>query len=416
MSVDLRNYVQVNINYREVKPLNRTRDTAILFTVNRELYAPLDRLNTHTPAGSEEEVDYYTSLADYVDAIAKYNADLPSGETAIVDSKEAPILYNYVKCFFNNGGVKLKIIGASSEEDLSTDAKIQAWILGECLKLKAEEIVITSDCGIDNLIEVARSNATVNIIGNAINTSTSVSALKGYKEKMFIVSTNVASKEISSPDQIPNVVVKFGPAGIEMSCAAYMTQVSIDLSRSIQDYCYTIEDVSMFSGAVQDNNDTFVSLVNKQFNVDTTLVNNVRNIMGNTISGYDMMNYYVRIILTQTLTDRIVGVLASKIKFDRTGINKVVNAITQELNIYKSNGYLNTEYIWTEDDLYYSFNGVDYLVCSRNTPLKMGYKFIVLPITSLTQEQREQHVFPPVYVLIADSMSVRQIVINGDAI
>ena len=29
MSVDLRNYVQVNINYNEVKPLNRTRDTAV---------------------------------------------------------------------------------------------------------------------------------------------------------------------------------------------------------------------------------------------------------------------------------------------------------------------------------------------------------------------------------------------------
>ena len=81
----------------------------------------------------------------------------------------------------------------------------------------------------------------------------------------------------------------------------------------------------------------------------------------------------------------------------------------------KTNGYLNSEFIWTQDDLYYSFNGVDYLVCARNTPFKMGYKFIILPISSLTEEQRDSHVFPPVYVVIADSMSVRQIVINGDA-
>ena len=232
---------------------------------------------------------------------------------------------------------------------------------------------------------------------------------------MFISSTNDSALVISSPSAIPNFVVKFGPAGIEMAAAAYLTQVNIADSRTIQDYCYTIEDVSMFTGAVQDNNDTLIALTGKNFNVDTTLVNNTRNVMGDTVSGYDMMNYFVRIILTQTLTDRIINTLVTKIKFDRSGINKVINAITQELNIYKSNGYLNSEFIWTDDDLYYSFNGRDYLVCSRNTPFKMGYKFIILPISSLTQEQKDSHVFPPVYVVIADSMSVRQIVINGDA-
>lgn len=420
MSVDLRNYVQVNINYNEVKPLNRTRDTAVLFTVNTKANAPQGRLNSHIPENGSEAVDYFTSLADYLYAIEKYNESLQEEEQPIVDTDQDPILYNYVRCFFANGGVKLKIVGGfeltSADEGVpSEDEQKIAWILTECVKLKAEQIVITSDAGEAIMEKVARQNVTVNVIGNGINTSTSISALSGYKEKMFISSTTNPSLEITSPDKIPNFVIKFGPAGIEMTVAAYLTQVNITDPRTIQDYCYTIEDVSMFEGAVQDNNDTFVALTNKKFNVDTTLVNNVRNVMGDTISGYDMMNYFIRIILTQTLTDRIVNVLATKIKFDRSGINKVINAITQELNIYKVNGYLNSEFIWTDDDLFYSFNGMDYLVCSRNTPFKMGYKFIVLPINALTTEQRDSHVFPPVYVVIADSMSVRQIVINGDA-
>lgn len=420
MSVDLRNYVQVNINYNEVKPLNRTRDTAVLFTVNTSDNAPQGRLNSHIPESGSKAVDYFTSLADYLYAIAKYNENLPSGEQPIVDTDQAPILYNYVKCFFANGGVKLKIIGGfeltpPGEDVPSEEEQKIAWILVECVKLKAEQIVITSDAGEAIMEEVARQNVTINVIGNGINTATSIAALSGYKEKMFISSTADQSLVISSPDKIPNFVIKFGPAGIEMTVAAYLTQVNISDPRTIQDYCYTIEDVSMFEGAVQDNNDTFVALTNKKFNIDTTLVNNVRNVMGDTISGYDIMNYFIRIILTQTLTDRIINVLATKIKFDRSGINKVINAITQELNIYKTNGYLNSEFIWTDDDLFYSFNGMDYLVCSRNTPFKMGYKFIVLPISALTPEQRDSHVFPPVYVVIADSMSVRQIVINGDA-
>lgn len=423
MSVDLRNYVQVNINYNEVKPLNRTRDTAILFTVNTALSAPQGRLNTHIPEGGSVEVDYYTSLADYEYAIKTYNDAIPSGseETPIADNSQSPILYNYVKCFFANGGVKLKIIGGfeltpPGDNVPTEDEQKVTWILGECVKLKAEEIVITSDASEAILEEVARQNITISVIGNGINTSTSISALSGYKEKMFIASTTTVSLTITSPEKIPNFVIKFGPVGIEMGLAAYLTQVNVSDSRTIQDYCYTIEDVSMFGNtAVVDDNTTFKTLVDKDFNVDTTLVNDVRNVMGNTVAHYNIMNYYMRIILTQTLTDRIINTLVTKIKFDRTGINKVINAITQELGIYNSNGYLNTDFIWTEDDLYYSFNGVDYLVCSRNTPFKMGYKFIVLPISSLTQAQKDSHVFPPVYVVIADSMSIRQIVINGDA-
>lgn len=411
MSVDLRNYVQVNINPHEVKPLNRTRDTAILFTLTEGSSGIGNKLNTHIPEGGSAAVDYYVSLADYDYAVKTYNAAHSTAQ--ITDS-----LQLYVKCFFANGGIKLKIIGGYAEDSgstVSSDDQKAAWILAETLKLKAEEIVITGDCSESIMRKVVTQSGTVSVIGNGINTATSIPALKGYKEKMFISSTASSSITFDSPDKLANYVVKYGPAGIEMTVAAYLTQVNIADSRTIQDYCYTIEDVSMFTGAVVDNNDTFVLLAGKNLNFDTTLVNNVRNVMGDTIAKFDIMNYFVRIILTQTLTDRIINTLASKIKFDRTGINKVINAITQELNLYKSNGYLNSEFIWTQDDLYYSFNGVDYLVCARNTPFKMGYKFIILPISSLSEEQRDSHVFPPVYVVIADSMSVRQIVINGDA-
>ena len=60
------------------------------------------------------------------------------------------------------------------------------------------------------------------------------------------------------------------------------------------------------------------------------------------------------------------------------------------------------------------FNNVDYLVCRRNTPLPNGYKFTILPLSSLSTAQKQSHAFPPIYVLISDSISIRQIVISGD--
>ena len=407
MSVDLRNYVQVNINYHQAKPLNRTRDTVVLFTLASGTGAPGDKLNTHVPKGAEDSVDYFDSLADYDYAVDTYNA---AHTDAPIDKD---ILRKHAQCYFANGGIKLKIVGGYSGEDAVDDKA--AWIFSQCEALPYEDIIITSDQDEAVLEATARLSGSTSIVPDPVSGSSSVSTLTGYKEKMFIASTSDKTLTIDSPENIPNFVIKFGPSGIEMAAAAYLAQVSINQSKTIADYCYTIENVSMFNGAVVDNNSDVVTLANKDFNVDTTLVNNHRNVYGNTVSGADMMNYYIRIILTQTLTDRILNVLVSKIKLDRSGINKVANAIAQELNIYKSNGYLDTEAIWNEEDLYYSFNGVDYLVCSRNTPLKMGYKFTILPVGSLTQEQRDAHAFPPVYVLIADSNSIRRIVVNGDA-
>lgn len=413
MSVDLRNYVQVNINYHQAKPLNRTRDTVVLFTLASGNGAPGDKLNSHTPDGAEDPVDYYVSLADYDYAVDTYNAAQQQAQ----DKIDKSLLRKHVQCYFANGGIKLKIVGGfisnPSSEDPTGD--MAAWIFSQCEALPYEDIIITSDQDEDVLEAAARLTGSTSIVPDPVSDSSSVTTLTGYKEKMFIASTLDKTLTIDSPEKIPNFVIKFGPSGIEMAAAAYLAQVSISQSRTIADYCYTIENVSMFDGAVVDNNSDVVTLANKDFNVDTTLVNNHRNVYGNTVSGADMMNYYIRIILTQTLTDRILNVLVSKIKLDRSGINKVANAIAQELNIYKSNGYLDTEAIWNGEDLYYSFNGVDYLVCSRNTPLKMGYKFTILPVGSLTQEQRDAHAFPPVYVLIADSNSIRRIVVNGDA-
>lgn len=418
MSVDLRNYVQVNINYHESKPLNRSRDTVVLFTVNTDDSAPQGRLNTHVPSGASEPVDYYTSLADYLGAIKAWNDDESHSKAQIVDNKTNPVLYNFVKCYFANGGVKLRVVGTDSipaKGKTPTDSEIAAWIEEQMADLPAEDIVITSDCDIDVLLEVASSSGTTNTVANPITDRNSVETFSGYKEKMFISSTFDIKETISNPELYPNFVVKYGGKGIEMAAAAYLSKMSINDPASISDYCYTIEDVSMFPGSVIDDNDDMVAITGKDFNIDTTLVNNTRNVTGNTVSGYDMMNYYMRIVLTQTLTDAIVNVLVTKIKFDRSGINRVANAITQELNVYKSNGYLNSEAVWDRDDLYYSYNGEDYLVCARNTPLKMGYKFSILPISALTQEQRDAHAFPPVYVLIADAVSIRTIVINGDA-
>ena len=380
MSVDLRNFIQINLKYFQAKPLNRTRDTAVLISTDPNIVVN----------------DTYTYYDAYKTAV---------GNVTTLDK--------YVDCFFKNGGIKLHIIGGCTTD---VEEDVIDWIYDQVVALPYTEIVITSDCSEEVMREVQKKSTAVNLIPNAITNTSTTTELSGYKEKMYITSTNDSSLVIPEEEAatLTNYIIKYGEKGIEMAAAAYLTQVNISNSKTIADYCYTIENVSMFTNSVVDDNDLVVSLANKHFNVNTTLVNATRNIMGDTISGLDMMNYYIHIILTQTLTERIMTVLASKIKYDKSGVNKVINAMIQELDIYKNNGYLSIDDIWTEEDLYYTFNNVDYLVCKRNTPLTTGYKVTILPLSSLTTEQKQAHVFPPIYVLISDSISIRQIVISGD--
>ena len=452
MSVDLRNFIQINLKYFQTKALNRTRDTAVLVSIDSSV-----KVNAT-----------YTYYDEYKAAVASSALD------------------KYVDCFFKNGGIKLHIVGncdvdgkkyevwdgtswsdpsdtkpstgteitvndgdyylvdttyyiwsatdmkwSSSETagsgksltlssgnwfEFTDSSELVDWIYNQVVALPYTEIIITSDCSEEIMREVQKKTTIVNLIPNPISNNSTITELSGYKEKMYITSTNDSSLTFSAQEaaSLTNYIIKYGDKGVEMAAAAYLTQVNINSSKTIADYCYTIEDLSMFDNSVINDNDLVVALSNKHFNVDTTLVEATRNVMGDTIAGLDMMNYYIHIILTQTLTERIMSVLASKIKYDKSGVNKVINSMIQELDIYKNNGYLSIDDIWTEDDLYYTFNGVDYLVCKRNTPLTTGYKITILPLSSLTTEQKQMHVFPPIYVLISDSISIRQIVISGD--
>ena len=400
--IDLRNLVQVNLKYFLAKPLNRIRDTAVLLVTNQTIFNHLDGI--------------YSSLAEYEAAIAAYNSTAAQADR-ITDNAASPILYNYLKCFYNNGGVKLHIIGGYTTSTAIPD--VPTWIYEQAKALPYQEIVITSDAVEADMRAAQQTSDTIPIVENPLNGTRTVESLSGYKEKLFISSVTAAvGAELVIPTgakSYDNYIIKIGDKGIEMAAAAYFTQVNVLSANSVNDYCFTAEDVSMFSDAsVIDDNATSVTLANKHFNMNTTLVNATRNIYGDTVSGLDAMNSFMRIVLTQTVSERIVSVLATKIKYNMSGINQVINAITQELNIYKNNGFLSVNDIWTENDLYYTFNGVDYLICKQNTPLTSGYKFAVLPLTALTTEQKQSHAFPPVYILISDSISIRHILISGD--
>ena len=429
MSLDLRNFVEIKINYYTRLISASDRGTVTLITKSTA-YGD-DPLSGET----------FHSFADYEAAKAEVEA--------IKNNTE---LDKYVEAFFLNGGKALQIIGGYSAGSVSS------FIVSVLLKLDYAHVLIVSDANEQDLRKAAQASASTAIALNPLTGETSVPTFEGLNEKLFISSTTDRSGRLfnsleeaetfalntyyefngtngqyelldAQPDdwasayanyfkvaeaQLDNYVIKVGGKGIEMLAAAYLSKVRISDSASIQDYAFTVENVESFSDSIVSDNNQGVALIGAHFNFDTRLVNAIRNYPGDTISGADMMNYYVKILLTQDLTEAVMNLLASKIRFNQAGINRLSNAISQAMNPYIDNGYLNTDYIWTEDDLTYVFNGVEYMICPRNTPLVKGYRCVILPLTSLTGAQKEAHVLPPVYMLFADQNGIRKVVINGD--
>jgi len=214
-------------------------------------------------------------------------------------------------------------------------------------------------------------------------------------------------------------IIKYGDLGQEMTIGAYLSQINIDYANSVQDYDYTTEKIAYeyklnnetkVIGKVYDNNDLVTSLMKSNINVDGTLVGATRNLGGNQLDGRDLVNEYMLIVLNQTLTERLVLLLTKKIKYNSTGLSLIGAEISRELNRYLTNGFLTTDKSWTEEDLVYK----NITIITKNTPLKTGFKYVVLPLSVLSSEELAEHKLPPIYVLVADSYSIRKINVVGE--
>lgn len=276
--------------------------------------------------------------------------------------------------------------------------------------LGTDYIVIASDLDYKYVNNVALEvNSEANLKDSVIN------------EKIFISCLEASKDEDVDLDVIAEgMALKYGDKGIEMTIAAYLTKVNVDYYNSIQDYNFTSENVVQFftnSQGISDeyghyyDDDALYKRMNEQnVNIDCMLENAVRNLGGNDLKGYSLINTYVLILLNQTLTERLVGLLVNKIKYNQTGLTMIGSTIAKELERYVNNGFLSTDKSWTEDDLVY--NGTT--IISKNVPLKKGYKYVILPFSTLSDEDLRQHKLPTIYVLVADQYSIRKINVIGE--
>lgn len=358
--INLKQFVDINIQSHVSSAISSTRDTIVLYTGE----------------GEQGTIRLVSSMSD---ATTFYSG--------------SPNTLAYLTMYFNNGGVKAQVIEGTSLSELNADVIKALDNKYICIAYaSSQESIAETYSGLKSIAETIENDVTV----------------YGINEKIIVAATNL----IEDTDTVKNFAVKYSTVqGAEMTIAAYLSKVNVYTINSIYDYAFTKENIA------EENitNAQFTTLMANNINVDAELASDVRNCGGNCKDGADLINSYVKIILHQTLTDVLVDLLSQKLK-NSNGISKIYTAISQELENYLNCGYLTTDKVWSDNDLTITRNNVNYTIIEKGTPLTNGYHITVLPMTALTQQEKAAHKAPPIYVVIADQYGIRQITVNGEVI
>lgn len=372
--IDLRKLVNINIQSSNFSTSSSIRDTVVLITNESNIESHI--------VSSKVELEQRYPKATY------------------------PLIEKYGSVFFDNGGSKLLVLPKGAD-DLDTitnldDKYIVVAIMG--LGFSDAKNLATS---LDNLKGIHRKILLVRTTNSDLTIPASgVEGEEGYIPPQYIGPTlaNYDSLAIKFSDQI----------GAEMAIGAYLSRIRVYGSNTVQDYCFTPETIKESTTPKIDNS-LYDALQEANWNFNLELGGAVRNIGGNLGSGKSLVNEYMLIVCHQTLTEALLKLLVTKIK-GNSALAAIRAVLTQELNNYVINGYLTKDKIWENEDWVVERNGVNYPIISKNHPLTQGFHIQVLPLSSLTSAEKAEHKTPPIYVILADSYSIRVIEVNGGVI
>ena len=353
--IDLRKFVDINIQKHVDAVIKGTRDTTVLFT----------------SYGAKGTVNVVSNI-EAVNALYKGKASTDN-------------LIAYATIYFNHSGCKLAIY-----EGYATVTKDDLTNLP------------------DEYICVASVDSTYSQLEELANQMNDDSTIYGVKEKIIFARNAV----ITDATSVKNFAVKYSEVtGAEMTMAAYLSKIDTHAVDTVYDYAFTQEKIA----ASNIDNAQFDTLMTNNYNVDVYLANATRVCGGNCKDGADLTNNFVRIVLHQTLTDTLIQLLTTKLK-SNDGLGKIYTAIAREMSYYLNCGYLTTDKIWTDDTLTIVRNDRAYTIIEQGTALINGYTVTILPMSSLTDDEKAQHKAPLIYLIIADQYGIRKITINGEVI
>lgn len=364
MGIDIRNFVNVNINRNVQLTLDGSRPVVRLY-------------------GTTFEGTLIGCNSDYTEFYTDTENTTPAALTSAKDKQ-------FAKVFFANGGCKLMMIKGA----LPTTAEGLA-------EIPDEHIILATEADIS---EQLTSFATL------------LNSLKGVHQKILV--NRITTTTISNNTKSSFICSKYSDVeGSEMAIAAYLSQIKYYENGSPVDYDFTKENITSAEG----NHDTLGKgltftdsdvLINNPFNFEMKVGENYYNIGGNSTDGQDIVEQLGIIIMQQDLTTTVFKTLASKISGQK-GMCSIRTAMAEILDRFVNSNFLATNQVWTKSDLVLpnkaDVNKPNETVISKNTPLTSGY---IIHMFKLSSNLRKVYAA----IVIATNKGIRYVEVDGKSI
>ena len=386
MAIGITNFVNINIEKLQRAIDSGTRPTVVVYEVPRGAIEGLLTGDENPGAGTFEDLILVGASSDYNTFYE------PSGE----ETKRIKDLNveQYARIFFQNGGVRL----------IFTARPLTALSDPEYKKENLQNIIWVQ-YNLNGKPKAGYKDGNNPIpLKNLIGT--------GIYSKLLIYRSGSAADNL--PEEFENVkssvIIKTsGIVGAEMTVAAYLSKMKV--YDKVADYDFTEEfgvqeDLSnLLDDPINDDPVVINFSGNLEMQVGT---NKYLNVGGNTLAGTPLVEQFVTIVLTQTLTDKVFDVLSTKLVGQR-GLAAIRTAISAELDRYVNSGFLTTDKVWTSDDLIIDnpLNpGHPETIITKNTPLASGY---YIHLFKLSLDRQAAYAF----ILLPTVKGIRYIKIDG---
>lgn len=356
------------MNITDIVNINLTRGTEVYETGTR----PQVVLYGCSNAGITDGDIVYGYSSDFTKFYKK------GSSTALTISSET--LKSYLKVFFANGGSEV-MLKTSSIPTTSNSLKT---------------IDLTN-------VVLAQMNMTYTSAETIWNANKDLPTI--YKKIICVASTTAVTKA-----DYDGIAVKVSSVtGAEMAICAYLSKMKVYESGSPVDYAFT-EEHKIEEDKLSSLDLGSLEIADLPYNFETKIGNRYLNIGGNVLSGNDLVEEYVSIVLAQTCTSAVFTALSTKVS-GQVGLSVIRTALSAELDRYVSSGFLVTDKVWTKTDLYLPNEAdtslADECVVKKNTPISSGY---LIHLFRLSKDGRKAYI----YLILPTRKGIRYVAIDGE--
>ena len=339
-----------------------------------------------------------------------------------------------IKLFFENGGQYVIVYNAplSADNEMTNEAKVMALINDiksiEGYNYDAHKFVylcLAYERNSDDLETLVKGASTL----KSPNKVRIIATLKYDAINNTELETYFDSEASFKLQDYDDVVVQLTKDNAEIYTygvlvGAYATQIDLNKTNSIRDYCfYKFSGSSTYttSNNVNTDDDDIIGMTNEDFviykgvvNSVENVANNIINVGGNLTNGVSVHIDFATLCLENDCVQTLWNALVERQYLTQGGLDICTNRIKSLITRYIDNGFIQTNAYYNEENLTTTYNGKTYTIISTGRLLQTGYLVYSIPMANISIADKASRKFTPIFVVIITQDGARMISLDGN--